>query len=172
MTWVLAHPEQGRFDGQVREMSMGFSDLAGFTAMTEKLREKAVPLLAEYMGRMIPAIRAQKGYVSKLMGDGIYFFFGAPVPNEHHATDAVAAVLGMHAALAELNEELKARGMPTLGMRIGVSTGSVVIGDAGPSDASDYTALGDPVNLASRLEDGQQSLRHQNPHHSPDRRVA
>jgi len=150
--WVLNHPEQTRFDGEVRVMTMAFSDLAGFTAITEHLGERAIPLVARYMGKMVPVIRANKGIVSKLMGDGIYFFFGAPEPCPEHAANAVSAVLGMHEALSLFNEELKEEGLPELGMRLGVSTGRVVIGDAGPEDASDYTAMGDVVNLASRLE--------------------
>jgi adenylate cyclase len=150
--FVLNHPEQSRFDGEVREMSMGFTDLVSFTALTERLAERTVPLLGEYMGEMVPVIRSHRGYVSKLMGDGIYFFFGAPGPDPHHAANAVATVLDMRKALAALNQRLVSRGLPRLEMRAGVSTGKVVIGDAGPADASDYTAMGDPVNLASRLE--------------------
>jgi class 3 adenylate cyclase/CHASE2 domain-containing sensor protein len=154
VTFVLQHPEQSRLDGQTREMSMGFTDLEGFTAMTEKLKEKTIPLLAEYMGEMIPVIRAHGGFVSKLMGDGIFFFYGAPEPNPNHATDAVNTMLGMRKALAGFNIRLAQRGMPTLEMRAGVNSGMVIVGDAGTPDASDYTAMGEATNLASRLESG------------------
>jgi class 3 adenylate cyclase len=150
--FVISHPEQSRFTGEIREMSMGFTDLAGFTAMTEKLKEKAIPLLSDYMSQMIPVIRANQGYVSCLMGDGIYFFYGAPLPDPDHAAHAVATVVDMRKALAAFNERLAPRGLPKLDMRAGVTTGMVVIGDAGPPDCSDYTAMGDSVNLASRLE--------------------
>ncbi len=77
VNWVIEHPEQAKFDGETREMSMAFSDLAGFTSLTERMGEKAIPLLSEYMGVMIPTIRENKGFIACLMGDGIYFFFGA-----------------------------------------------------------------------------------------------
>jgi adenylate cyclase len=133
-------------------MTMVFTDLAGFTSMTERLGEKAVALLAEYMSHMVPAIRRNRGYIAKQMGDGLFFFFNAPQPDPHQAENAVTTVLEMRDALDVLNASLKNRGLPELGMRAGVSTGRVVIGDAGTADASDYTALGDSVNLAARLE--------------------
>jgi class 3 adenylate cyclase/CHASE2 domain-containing sensor protein len=152
VNWVIDHPEQSRLDGEVREMTMVFTDLAGFTSMTERLGEKAVALLAEYMSHMVPAIRRNRGYIAKQMGDGLFFFFNAPQPDPRQAENAVTTVLEMRDALDVLNASLKNRGLPELGMRAGVSTGRVVIGDAGTADASDYTALGDSVNLAARLE--------------------
>jgi adenylate cyclase len=152
VNWVLEHPEQTRFDGEIREMTMAFSDLESFTTLTEKLGEKAVQLLSEYMGEMVPVVRANQGYVAKQIGDGLFFFFGAPLPDPDHAKHAVKTILQMQEALAKFNLTLPKRGLPRLIMRLGVSTGKVVIGDAGPSDASDYTALGDSVNLASRME--------------------
>ncbi|MDB5291793.1 MAG: hypothetical protein JWL69_3034, partial [Phycisphaerales bacterium] len=152
VNWVIDHPEQARFDGESREMSMGFTDLAGFTTLTEQLGERTVKLLAEYMGHMIPIIRAHNGYVSRLMGDGIYFFFGAPKPDADHANHAVSAALAMHEAVDQLNLTLPARGFPLLKLRAGLSSGRVIVGDAGSAEFSDYTALGDPVNTAARLE--------------------
>ena len=150
--WVLNHPEQSRFEGEVREMTMVFTDLAGFTTMTERLGERAVSLLGEYMSHMVPCIRRNRGYICKQMGDGIFFFFNAPEPNPDQAVHAVRAVLEMRAALDSFNAALRQRDLPELGMRAGVSTGRVVIGDAGTPEASDYTALGDSVNLAARME--------------------
>jgi class 3 adenylate cyclase/CHASE2 domain-containing sensor protein len=152
VNWVLDHPEQTRFDGEIREMTMAFSDLESFTTLTENLGEKAVQLLSDYMGWMVPVVRANRGYVAKQIGDGLFFFFGAPEPDPQHAIHGVKTILEMQDALARFNLTLPARGLPKLIMRLGVSTGKVVIGDAGPSDASDYTALGDSVNLASRME--------------------
>jgi class 3 adenylate cyclase len=152
VNWVIAHPEQARFDGESREMSMGFTDLAGFTTLTEQLGERTVKLLAEYMGHMIPIIRANNGYVSRLMGDGIYFFFGAPEPDADHAAHAVSTALAMHEAVDKLNLTLPARGFPPLKLRAGLSSGRVIVGDAGSAEFSDYTALGDSVNTAARLE--------------------
>jgi adenylate cyclase len=154
VNWMVEHPESTHFDGERREMTVGFSDLAGFTTMTDEMGERVVPLLAEYMGQMVPVIRSHNGRIAQLSGDGIYFFFGAPEPDERHAEYAVKTALEMHKSLEQFNTMLRQRGGKTLGMRIGISTGEVVIGDAGaPSaNASAYTAMGATTNLASRLE--------------------
>src|SRR5204862_177139 len=87
------------FDGQVREMTVVFTDLAGFTALTEQLRERTVPILSEYLGLMVPIIRKNEGLVNKFLGDGIMFFYGAPKPNLNHASDAVKACLDSSAEM-------------------------------------------------------------------------
>jgi adenylate cyclase len=133
-------------------MTMGFTDLAGFTTLTESLGPRTVPLLAEYMNNMIPTIRAHQGYVSRLMGDGIYFFFGAPEPDTNHAVHAVDTILQMHKAMDRLNQTLPGRDFPQLTMRAGLCTGKVIVGDAGSTEFHDYTAVGDSVNTAARLE--------------------
>jgi class 3 adenylate cyclase len=152
VNYVIKHPDQIRFTGERREMTMGFTDLAGFTTLTESLGPRTVPLLSEYMNLMIPTIRRHQGYVSRLMGDGIYFFFGAPEEDERHASHAVSTVLAMHQAMDELNRTLPARGFPTLTMRAGLCSGKVIVGDAGSNEFHDYTAVGDSVNTAARLE--------------------
>jgi class 3 adenylate cyclase/CHASE2 domain-containing sensor protein len=152
--YVLEHADQEEqfLSGQVRELTIVFTDLRGFTRLTETLGEKTVHILNQYFDRMVPIIRANRGYVNKFLGDGIMFFFGAPQENPNHARDAVAAILQMQAALVEFNKELNEQGLPELGMGAGVSTSHVVVGDAGAQDRSDYTVLGDGANLASRLE--------------------
>lgn len=152
VNYVNERPDEVRLQGETREMTVCFSDLAGFTTLSEALGERTVPLLNEYLGVMVPIIRGGCGYVNKFLGDGIMFFFGAPVPNPNHAIDAVTVALRMQAAMKPFNDALVARGLPTLAMRIGVSTGTMVVGDAGSADASDYTVLGDTVNLGARLE--------------------
>jgi len=152
--FVVQNPKQSRLEGLTREMTMGFTDIESFTALTEKLKEKAIPLVAEYMAEMIPVIRAYNGFVAKLMGDGIYFFYGAPEPTSSHAIDAVETMLGMRKALAAFNAKLAKRGMSPIEMRAGVNSGVVIVGDAGTPEASDYTAMGEATNLAARLESG------------------
>jgi len=152
VNYVIEHPEQARLDGQVRELTVVFTDLAGFTTLSEKLKERTVPLLNDYMGRMVPIIRKYHGYVNKFLGDGMMFFFGAPLENPSHAVDAVNSVLEMQQVMIPFNEELKRDGLPVVNMRVGVSSGEMVVGDAGSADASDYTVLGDTVNLSARLE--------------------
>ena len=133
-------------------MTVVFTDLQGFTALSEVLRGRVVKMLGRYIELMVPLIREHNGYVNKFLGDGIMCFFGAPAENPQHAADALEAVLAMQRALAPFNAELAAHGLPTLAMRAGVSTGPMFVGDAGPSFASEFTVIGDRVNLASRLE--------------------
>ena len=157
--YVVRHPDQAHFEGQVREMTVVFCDVAGFTGLTEKYGSDTVPMLNALWGVMVPVIRRNGGIVNKFLGDGIMFFFGAPEMSPHHARDAVATVLAMRQALRQFNETVAApKKWPPLGLRWGVSTGTMVVGDAGSADtgggnrAADYTVLGDNVNLGSRLE--------------------
>lgn len=152
VNYVVEHSEQVRLDGQIRELSVVFTDLAGFTTLSERLQERTVPLLNDYMGRMVPVIREHNGYVNKFLGDGMMFFYGAPRENDDHASDAVATVLDMQLLMKSFNQELISDGLPEVSMRAGISSGEMVVGDAGSADASDYTVLGDTVNLAARLE--------------------
>ena len=151
--YFVQHPDQERFDGERRELTIGFSDLVGFTTMSDELGEQVVPLLADYVGRMLPVIRKdRRGTLDKQIGDGLCFIFGAPWPDPAHARHAVQTALDMHAALADFNAGLADRGLRPLGMRIGLATGDVIVGDAGPPDGASYTTLGGTTNLAARLE--------------------
>ena len=150
--YVIKHPEVSRFEGQVREMTVCFTDLVGFTTMTEQLREQAVPILGRYINRMVTIMRKHRGFLNRLMGDGIMFSYGAPLENPNHAVDAVNTVLEMQEEMATLNRELAEEGLPQLAVRGGVSTGKVVVGDSGGTEAVDYTCLGDTTNFGARLE--------------------
>ena len=150
--WVVEHPEQSTLEGQLRELTVVFTDLAGFTTLSEQLRERTVPILNDYMQLMVPIIRQHNGYVNKFLGDGIMFFYGAPRGNQNHAIDAVRTSLKMQEAMVGFNRQLVQQDLPSVKMRVGISSGNMVVGDAGSADASDYTVLGDAVNLGSRLE--------------------
>lgn len=151
VNYVIDHPEQVRFGGEMRELTVAVTDLVGFTALTESLREKTVEVLNAYMNCMVPVIRTRGGYVNKFLGDGIMFFFGAPVARRDHAAAAVSAVLEMHAATDSFARDRS--GDPcALSMRAGISSGTMVVGDAGADAGSDYTVLGDAVNVCFRLE--------------------
>jgi class 3 adenylate cyclase/CHASE2 domain-containing sensor protein len=152
LDFVLENPGKAAFDGERREMTVVFTDLANFTTLSEELGEKSVALLNDYLGHMVPIIREHDGYLNKFLGDGIMCFYGAPRDKGTHAADAVRTALDMQRAMAVFNEKLSAQGLPALSVRAGVSTGNMVVGDAGTSDASDYTVLGDAVNFGSRLE--------------------
>ncbi|MHC4996392.1 MAG: adenylate/guanylate cyclase domain-containing protein, partial [Planctomycetota bacterium] len=164
VSYVIEDPERAHLDGATKELSVVFTDLQGFTTLTEILKEKTVDLLNEYMGLMVPIIRSEdkpqhrRGYVNKFLGDGIMFFFGAPRENPHHAVDALETAIRMQQAMPAFNQSLQERDLPPVYMRVGIASGNMVVGDAGPPDASDYTVLGDNVNLAARLESANKAL--------------
>lgn len=139
--------------GEERMVTMLFSDLRGFTALSERRSaQDTVTLLNTYFTRMTAAIEANHGVVDKYLGDGIMALFGAPVAHEDHAGDAVAAALAMQQSLAELNREFAENGLPALTMGIGINSGVVVAGNLGSPERLNYTVVGDSVNLAARLE--------------------
>lgn len=149
--YVLANKTGGRIRAQRREMSIVFLDLEGFTAGSEQLKSRAARVVNFYMDAMVKIIRANGGYVNKFLGDGIMFFFNAPNENNRHAQCAVRTVLEIQSALQRALSGRKRR-RTAFKVRAGISTGVVTVGDAGSSDASDYTVLGDIANLGSRLE--------------------
>jgi adenylate cyclase len=134
--------------GEVRELTVYFSDLAGFTTLAEtKTPDELVRFLSEYFDDMSSIIATERGTVDKYLGDGIMAFWGAPVGFEDHAVHACRAALRCRARV----HELSARGA-TLATRIGVATGDVLVGNIGSTERINYTVMGDTANLASRLE--------------------
>ena len=111
------HPDVDGAAGQRREMTVVFTDLAGFTTISEKLGESTVNLLNEFFGKMVPVVRANSGVVNKFLGDGLMFFYNAPSDNPNHAADAVQTVLEMRKVLMAFNLVIKERGLPPVGMR-------------------------------------------------------
>ena len=150
---LLEHPEKLKLGGERRRVTLFFSDLAGFTSLSEGLApETVVALLNDYLSAMTEIILAEEGTVDKFEGDAIMAFWGAPLDQPDQAALACRAALAQEAALAELNRGVRARGLPPLQMRVGVHTGEAVVGNLGSQKRFDYTAVGDAVNLASRLE--------------------
>lgn len=152
VNYVAENPDQASFTGRKQIMTVVFTDLEGFTTLSEKLGEGIVGTLNDYVGAMTPIIRGNRGFIDKFLGDGIMFEFNAVIPNNHHAIDAVTAVLQMQDAMGPFNKNLDERNLPTLKMRVGVNTGPMIFGDAGGAGANNITVLGDAVNLAARLE--------------------
>lgn len=140
--------------GHLTEATVLFSDIRGFTAMTEQLGpEGIIALLNRYFDVMSDAIVEYGGLVNKFGGDSLLAVFGAPLhPTPDHAAHAVQAAQAMLAALDAFNAEQAARSEPTLRIGIGIATGPVVAGNVGSEERLEYTVIGDTVNLASRLE--------------------
>lgn len=157
VSYVLDNPERDTLAGETREMTVVFIDVEGFTTLTEKMGEKSIAILRDLMDALVPIIRKHNGFVNKFLGDGVMFFYGAPRHDPDHARHAVQTVLEMQQALGVFNAS-QAEGVPKLGVRAGISTGPMIVGDAGSADASDYTVLGDAVNLAARLEGANKPL--------------
>ncbi len=150
---LLENPEKVRLGGERRHLTVFFSDLAGFTTISEGMpAEDLVHLLNEYLAAMTDIILEEQGTVDKFEGDAIMAFWGAPLPQADHALRACRAALWQQNALAELNRRFIQQGWPRLACRIGLHTGEAVVGNLGSKKRFDYTVIGDTVNLASRLE--------------------
>jgi adenylate cyclase len=150
---MLKHPEQLRLGGERREITVLFTDIRGFTTMSENLDPQAlVSLLHDFLNPMSNIIINQGGTIDKYMGDAIMALFGAPLAQPDHPRLACRAALEMASSLKALNLEWAAQGRPPLKIGVGVNTGPVAVGNMGSDRLFDYTAIGDNVNLASRLE--------------------
>ncbi len=150
---LIENPELMALGGEERELTILFSDIQGFTTMSEKLTpHQLVTLLNELLDELSMIIFKNKGTIDKYIGDAIMAFWGAPVPDENHAYNACATALEMQEKLRELRERWKKLGRPEIKMRIGINTGRVIVGNMGSKVKFNYTVIGDDVNLASRLE--------------------
>ena len=150
---LIDSPEKLVLGGEKRVITAFFSDVQGFTSISEKLSpEKLVEIINEFLTEMTDIILKYEGTVDKFEGDAIIAFFGAPNDLENHAATACAAAIEMQKKLAALREKWKAEGKPELMMRIGLCSGPAVIGNMGSKNRMDYTMMGDTVNTAARLE--------------------
>ena len=150
---LIKSPEKLVLGGEDRVITAFFSDVQGFTSISEKLTPKElVELLNEFLTEMTEVILGHEGTVDKFEGDAIIAFFGAPNILEDHALRACKACIDMQKRLVELRTKWKAEKRPELKMRIGLNTGSAVVGNMGSKNRMDYTMMGDAVNTAARLE--------------------
>jgi adenylate cyclase len=150
---VLANPALAELGGRRRTMSVLFSDVRGFTALSEKGEPEAlVKQLNEYFSRMVDVVFEHRGTLDKFVGDMVMALFGAPLDDEEHADHAVQTALAMVRALVELNVKWEAEGRPPLGIGIGVNSGEMIAGNIGAETVRSYTVIGDSVNLGARLE--------------------
>jgi adenylate cyclase len=142
-----------KLGGERKEATVFFSDVRGFTGMSEQMEpEEVVEMLNEYMTRMVAIIRTYRGVVDKYVGDAIMALWGVPLGNEDDTYNAVAACLAIRQELADLNELRMSRGQPPLKIGMGLNTGQVIAGNIGSDEKMEYTVIGDSVNLASRVE--------------------
>jgi len=150
---LIAHPERLKLGGERRMLSIFFSDLEGFTGISERLEAEALTkLLNVYLSAMTDIIHEEGGTVDKYEGDAIIAFWNAPLEQPDHAARCVRAALRCQAALGRMRPEFRKSLGKDLNMRIGINTGYAVVGNMGSSNRFDYTMIGDAVNLAARLE--------------------
>ncbi len=150
---LLNNPDSFRLGGANQTITVLFADIRGFTALSERENpEKIVGLLNRYFSAMSEIIFEHGGTLDKYIGDGLMAIFGAPTATPEDPLNAVKAAVAMQKRLLKLNDELKVDGFSPISVGIGLHTGEATIGYIGSDKRSEYTAIGDTVNLASRLE--------------------
>ena len=145
--------QEARIGGKLRELTVFFSDIADFTTITERLSPNELTLqLSEYFDGITATVMDHKGTVDKYIGDSVMAFWGAPIEIENQAAHACRAALECQRKVRELSKKWKAEEKIEFHTRIGLSTGEIIVGNIGSEQRLNYTVIGDPVNLASRLE--------------------
>ncbi len=159
---LVANPEKAKLGGDRRELTVLFSDVENFTAIAEQFHnhpEGLVELLNEYLDEMTNIVLKYEGTLDKYEGDAVMAFWGAPIPQSDHAYRACLAAIEMQNRLHALRLKWEKQGKPQLGVRIGLNTGIMIVGNMGGQERFDYTVIGDSVNLASRLEGANKQYR-------------
>ncbi len=154
-------PSLLRLGGETRTMTFMFSDIRGFTPISEKYKgnpEGLTKLINRFLTRMTDIIIKNGGTIDKFMGDCIMAFWNAPLDDGQHEENAIQSALEMQEELKLLNAELTAEGLPTINIGIGINTGEALVGNMGSDQRFDYSVIGDAVNLASRLESSSKTL--------------
>ena len=150
---MVKDPDSYSMKASNKEMTVMFCDMRGFTQMSEQMEPiQLQALLTGVFSRLTSLIRANRGTIDKYMGDCVMAFWGAPVETNEHAQLAVSAAMQMSLAIKEINEEHRKKGIPEIGIGIGLNTGTMCVGDMGSNIRRSYTVIGDAVNLGSRLE--------------------
>ena len=156
------NPELLKLGGETKVMTFMFSDIRGFTPISEKYKgnpEGLTKLINRFLTRMTDVVIANGGTIDKFMGDCIMAFWNAPLDTPFHEQAACKTALEMLEELAKLNKELEQEGLPTINIGIGINTGDALVGNMGSEQRFDYSVIGDDVNLASRLESSSKELQ-------------
>ena len=145
---MAENPEKYSMEGKSEELTVMFSDMGGFTSISESLTPKELSqFINEYLTAMSLMIRSHRGTLDKYIGDAIMAFWGAPVADPEHARQAVISAMAMQAELVQLRAQMRARGWPEIRIGVGVNTGGMSVGDMGSPLRKAYTVMGDAVNL-------------------------
>jgi len=154
---LLENPDSFKLGGVNQQVTVLFADIRGFTRLSEKAQpERVVQLLNHYFTAMSDVIFAHGGTLDKYIGDGLMALFGAPTSTPDDACNAVAAAISMQRSMEPINRQLRGEGLPDISIGIGLHTGVATVGYIGSERRSEYTAIGDTVNLAARLEQNAQ----------------
>ena len=153
LEYLIHNPDKVRLGGERRDLTILFSDIRGFTTISEGSEpEEVVEMLNEYLTRMVDILLRHGGTLDKFIGDAVMGFWNAPTPIEYHPRRAVECAIEMVEETARLRAQWEAEGKPSLRIGVGLNTGEAVVGNIGSDRVFGYTVIGDAVNLASRLE--------------------
>lgn len=149
---LLATPDQVALGGKLQEITVVFADLEGFTTLSEHLDPiEVIDVLNQYLERIVQMLKDHGGTIDKYLGDGVMALFNTPLPQPDHALRAVRAALQIHKGLDEFHQEF-GEARCRLGINFGIHTGKAIVGNVGTAELMDYTAIGDTVNTAARLQ--------------------
>ena len=154
-------PSLLKLGGETKQMTFLFSDIRGFTPISEKYKgnpEGLTKLINRFLTRMTDVIIKNGGTIDKFMGDCIMAFWNAPIANPKHKQMAIKSAIEMQTELVKLNKRLIAEGLPEINIGIGINAGEALVGNMGSEQRFDYSVIGDAVNLASRLESSSKTL--------------
>ena len=156
---IMEKGEIPAIKGERRRITVLFADIRGFTAIAEGMTPEAVvEMLREFFDRMVEILMRHKGTIDKFLGDGMMVIFGAPLDDPYQEQNAVMAAVEMQQELRNLGSQWEANGRRPVKMGIGINSGAAIVGNIGTEDRMEYTAIGDTVNLASRLESASKDL--------------